>query len=41
MPADNDVVDVTADAELGLMFVETNDSAGPSGERRLLAHAVR
>jgi hypothetical protein len=41
VPADNDIVDVTADADLGVVFVETNDGAGPSGERRILAYAVR
>jgi len=40
VPADNDIVDVTADDDLGLVFVEANDGTGP-GARRILAYAVR
>ncbi|MFL6628201.1 MAG: hypothetical protein ACJ8G1_17295, partial [Vitreoscilla sp.] len=39
-PTDNEIVDVTVDAGLGMVFVETTDGGGPSGERRILAYAV-
>ena len=41
VPTPVEIVDITADSDLGVVFVEMNDHGGPSGERRILAYTVR
>lgn len=41
LPSDNEIVDITVDADLGLVFVETTAGAGLVDERRILAYDVR